>query len=132
VPELWDAESVLFSEEGKRVKNEIIDSIILSWGVAYLSVAFIKPGIVSGVPQLCSAVLMFVIGAIMVSNVLVFESKIVFAALGVFEAVGMVASWTGFVTWNTVLSQTVAQSSMAVMDWVASIALFSKVVDNGY
>jgi len=130
--QLRDAEQVLFLEEGGRVKSKVTDSVILSWGIAYLAVTFVKPDIVSGVPLPCSAVPMFVIGVLMVTNVLVFKNKAVFAALGVFEAVGMVASWTGFVTWNTVLSRTVAQSSMAVMDWIASIALFSKVIDDGY
>jgi len=114
------------------MKNKILDSVILSWGITYLAVAFVKPDIISGVPLLCSAIPMFVIGVLMVTNVLVFRNKAVFVALGVFEAVGAVVSWTGFVTWNTVLSRTVAQSSMAVMDWIASIALFSKVVDDVY
>jgi len=107
------------------------DSVILSWGVAYLACSVIKPDI-----GLDKAV-MLAVGGLMIAPLILQDalpklSKVLFFIMGCFEAVGVVASWTSFIVWNVPVygNRALFQVSMAVMDWVAAVALFSKVVES--
>lgn len=56
-------------------------------------------------------------------------SNAIFLIMGVNESVGALLSWTGLITWNFNVygNQALYQVSMAFMDFIASVALFSKV-----
>lgn len=103
-------------------------AIILSWGIIYIASSLLCPEIgLGGFP------ILFAIGVVMVLSLLIEKlypkaSNIIFLFLGISEAFGAVASWSGVIKWN--IGQPNPQSyqiSMAFMDFVASVAFFSKV-----
>lgn len=115
-------------------EKELANAVVLSWGLAYILVAFVKPDIASisgvAVSPVVTSLLMVLIGFAMISTVLVWNkvTAVVCLVLAFWETFGLVACWVGFIVWNVPLSYDVAQVSMAVMDWVGAIALFYKIL----
>lgn len=108
----------------------LIDAWILAWGTLYVFNAILKPNamIKPHSPKVIQSLLNLILGSVIILS-LRLESTYLYAALGLLMSSGCIASYYGMVRWNVPTEHSPsAQTLMAVLDLIASVMFFSKVL----
>jgi len=110
------------------------ESLVLSWGVAYIACSFLKPDIF-GTSEITGIAIMLPWGVIIIGGLLLSKQgngrirnigSILLIVMGLSEVFAAVASWANVISWHVGFgNRTLLQVSMATYDFVAAIVLLN-------
>lgn len=111
---------------------DIIDAILIVWGISYFVAALARPGMYAGFSLPLSITILSVLGMLLIVSVLLDTSAMYFfMSLGYIY--GFILSWTGMVSWSVTYDPATAAVSMAAIDFfIASLLMYKALRTSTY